>query len=143
MAKKREKMLKNMTINKSQKKEWNPLLDPNAQGSNPRKSIFVSRLNYRVDENRLYKEFEVFGPVQSVHIVRHTKTGKSKGYAFVEFRHREDADNAMRADGRRIDGMRYIVDRELGRTNVDWAPRRFGGGKGEKRRDRDEEDFVR
>jgi len=49
----------------------------------------------------------------------------------------------MRADGRRIDGMRYIVDRELGRTNVDWAPRRFGGGKGEKRRDRDEEDFVR
>lgn len=52
-----------MTINKKQKKEWNPLLDPNAQGSNPRKSIFVSRLNYRVDENRLYKEFEVFGPV--------------------------------------------------------------------------------
>jgi RNA recognition motif-containing protein len=78
-----------------------------------------------------------------VQIVKHFKTGKSKGYAFVEFRHREDADNAMRADGRKIDGMRCIVDRELGRTNLDWTPRRLGGGKGEKRRNREEDDFVR
>ncbi len=49
----------------------------------------------------------------------------------------------MRADGRKIDGMRVLVDRELGRTKENWLPRRLGGGKGEKRRNRDEEDFVR
>lgn len=103
----------------------------------------MGRLNFKTDENRLYKEFEAFGSVESVQIVRHFKTGKSKGYAFVEFRHREDADNAMRADGRKIDGMRYIVDRELGRTNIDWTPRRLGGGKGEKRRNREEDEFTR
>jgi RNA recognition motif-containing protein len=53
----------------------------------------VGRLNFKTDENRLYKEFEAFGTVESVQIVRHFKTGKSKGYAFVEFRHREDADS--------------------------------------------------
>lgn len=49
----------------------------------------------------------------------------------------------MRADGRKIDGMRILVDRELGRNKIDWIPRRLGGGKGEKRRNRDEDDFVR
>ena len=49
----------------------------------------------------------------------------------------------MRADGRKIDGHRVLVDRELGRTKTDWTPRRLGGGKGEKRRDRDEDELVR
>lgn len=80
----------------------------------------------------------------SVHIVRHKITKKSKGYAFIEFRKERDAENAFRnADGRKIEGHRILVDRELGRTKESWTPRRFGGGKGEKRRDRAEEEFAR
>ena len=46
-------------------------------------------------------------------------------------------------DGRRVDGRRIIVDRELGRTKATWYPRRLGGGKGESRRDRRDEELTR
>lgn len=48
-----------------------------------------------------------------------------------------------RGNGRRVDGARVLVDYERGRTKTDWIPRRLGGGKGDKRRDRDTERFIR
>lgn len=48
-----------------------------------------------------------------------------------------------KADGRRIEGRKVIVDRELGRTRKDWLPRRLGGGKGDSRRDRKDEEVIR
>jgi len=53
------------------------------------------------------------------------------------------ADAVRRGDGRKIDGKRVIVDRELGRTKTSWFPRRLGGGKGEVRRDRRDEELIR
>jgi U1 small nuclear ribonucleoprotein len=35
------------------------------------------------------------------------------------------------------------VDYERGRTKQEWVPRKFGGGKGEKRRDRETERLIR
>jgi hypothetical protein len=52
-------------------------------------------------------------------------------------------DAVSKADGRRIEGKKIIVDRELGRTRKDWLPRRLGGGKGDSRRDRNDEDVLR
>ena len=52
-------------------------------------------------------------------------------------------DAVRRGDGRRVDGRRIIVDRELGRTKANWYPRRLGGGKGEARKDRRDEEFLR
>ena len=46
-------------------------------------------------------------------------------------------------DGRKIDQHRIIVDRELGRTKATWVPRRLGGGKGEARRDRRDEQLIK
>lgn len=49
-----------------------------------------------------------------------------------------------RADGRRIDGRNILVDREQARVDKYWLPRRLGGGKGgEKRRNRDEEKYLK
>ena len=48
----------------------------------------------------------------------------------------------IRGDNRKIDGRRVIVDRELGRTKKSWYPRRLGGGKGESRRDRRDEELI-
>ena len=85
----------------------------------------------------------MFGAVEAVTIVRNKKTGKSRGYGFVEFRHERDADYAvMKADNRKIDGVRVLVDRELGRTRKDWLPRRLGGGKGINRRDIEDEKVL-
>lgn len=91
------------------------------------------------------REFHgVFGEVLNVHIVKDSKTGKSRGYGFVEFSSEREADDAVRrGDGRRVDGRRIIVDREFGRTERRWFPRRLGGGKGEARRDRRDEELIR
>ena len=35
-----------------------------------------------------------------------------------------------KADGKKIDGKRVVVDIERGRTIEGWKPRRLGGGKG-------------
>jgi U1 small nuclear ribonucleoprotein len=48
-----------------------------------------------------------------------------------------------RANGRKVDGRRVVVDYERGRTKQEWIPRRLGGGKGEKRRDRETERMIR
>jgi len=65
-----------------------------------------------------------------VRIVKDLK-GKSRGYGFVTFRREKDAAYAReKADGRRIEGHRILVDKELGRTKDNWRPKRLGGGKG-------------
>jgi U1 small nuclear ribonucleoprotein len=50
-------------------------------------------LSYETTEERLKREFHgVFGEVVHVHIVKDTKTGKSRGYGFVEFSDDREAD---------------------------------------------------
>lgn len=109
--------------------------DPNNSGlqTDPLKTLFVCRLSYETNERRLRREFEVFGPVVSVNIVK-DKEGLSRGYAFIEFANEKDFKNAYKqADGRKIDGRKVVVDCERGRTSADWKPRRLGGGKGNTR----------
>ena len=61
---------------------------------------------------------------------------------FEESRSAEFAYN--QGDGRRIDNRRVLVDRESGRTDRYWLPRRLGGGKGgDTRKNRDEEALLK
>ena len=70
--------------------------------------------------------------------------GKSRGYAFVTFRHEKDANYAVhRRDGRRIDGRRILVTKEMGRTSERWKPRKLGGGKGGESRRADGDWIIR
>ena len=90
----------------------------------------MARLSYSTTEERLEKEFSTFGDIDYVRVVKDLK-GKSKGYAFITFRREKDAAYAReKADGRRIEGHRILVDKELGRTKQTWLPKRLGGGKG-------------
>jgi U1 small nuclear ribonucleoprotein 70kDa len=104
----------------------------------------VGRLNFKTDEKSLERGFEVFGSIKRVKIVRDSKA-KSRGYGFIEFQETRSADIAYnRGDGRKIDGVSVLVDKELARIDKYWVPRRLGGGKGgEKRRNRDEEQYVK
>jgi len=110
-------------------REWNPAKDPNVQGD-PYRTLFVSRLAYDVDERKLRREFEEFGPIVSIRIVN-DPSGRPRGYAFIEYESKKDMKEAYKlADGRKIDGRRVVVDVERGRTVDNWKPRRLGGGLG-------------
>lgn len=92
-----------------------PTSDANIYGD-AYKTLFVGRLAFETTEKRLQREFEEFGPVVRVRVVR-DRHGNSRGYGFVEFANEDDLKVAYRrADGRKIDGRRILVDVERGRT---------------------------
>jgi len=111
-------------------KNWDPKNNPNAT-SDAYKTLFVARLSYDIDKADLRDEFERYGPVKQIVLVRNTDTKKPRGYAFIEFESSHDLKDAFRrADGRKLKGRRILVDVERGRTVPDWKPRKLGGGLG-------------
>lgn len=141
---KKEKVLEHLQKLRELKKDYAPEDDQKIKGD-PQKTIFVGRLNYTTEETTLERQFQIYGDIKRTRVVRNKETGKSRGYAFIEFRERRSADMAYdRADGRRIDGRSILVDRELARVDKYWLPRRLGGGKGgDKRRNREEEKYLK
>lgn len=100
-------------------------------GMNCYNTLFVGRLAYEVTERKLLREMEAYGPVKDLKLVTDLATGKSRGYAFVEYEHEEDMKRAYRAaDGMKLEGRSIVVDVERGHTVPNWLPRRLGGGLG-------------
>ncbi|CAF0996570.1 unnamed protein product [Rotaria magnacalcarata] len=113
---------------------WDPNTNEKAT-ADPYKTLFIARLNYDTSETKLKREFEVYGKIKSINLVHDTQTGKPRGYAFIEYEKESDMHAAYkRANERKIDGRRVVVDVERGRTVKGWRPRRLGGGLGATRR---------
>lgn len=99
---------------------WDPTKDPNVQGD-PFKTLFVGRLSYDTSERKLRRELEEFGPIRRIRIVHDRNTGKPRGYAFVEFEHKNDMKQAYKlAEGRKVEDRRILVDVERGRAVTGW-----------------------
>ncbi|XP_010263700.1 PREDICTED: U1 small nuclear ribonucleoprotein 70 kDa-like [Nelumbo nucifera] len=114
-------------------KKYDPNSDPNISGD-PYKTLFVAKLNYETTEHRIKREFEAYGPIKRVRMVTDKVTNKPRGYAFIEYMHTRDMKTAYKkADGRKVDNRRVLVDVERGRTVPNWRPRRLGGGLGSTR----------
>ncbi|KAG7313765.1 hypothetical protein KOW79_000007 [Hemibagrus wyckioides] len=58
-------------------------------------ALFVKDLHPEVSEVILSNRFRPAGHVQSVHICRDRKTGSPLGYAYINFRYRDDAERAI------------------------------------------------
>lgn len=65
-----------------------PAEDEEAVGD-PYKTLFVGRLPYACTEADLRREFEMYGPLERVRVVRN-KDGKSRGYAFLVYEREKD-----------------------------------------------------
>lgn len=105
----------------------------------------MGRLSYQTEESELEKIFGAYGEIKRVRIVKDINTDVSKGYAFIEYRDKRSAEIAYnRGDRRKIDGFTVLVDKEIGRKDKYWVPRRLGGGKGgETRRNKEEELYIK
>lgn len=109
---------------------WDPNNNPEAT-SDPYRTLFIGRLNYDTTEAKLRREFEAYGTIKKICMVNDKTNGRPRGYAFIEYKREKDMHEAYkRADGKRIDGRRVLVDVERGRTSKGWLPRRLGGGLG-------------
>ncbi|KAK8181032.1 hypothetical protein BC567DRAFT_70895 [Phyllosticta citribraziliensis] len=57
--------------------------------------IFVGDLSNEVNDEVLLQAFSAFGPVSEARVMWDMKTGRSRGYGFVAFRDRSDAEKAL------------------------------------------------
>nr|XP_023018728.1 RNA-binding protein 34 [Leptinotarsa decemlineata] len=58
------------------------------------KAIFVGNLPFNAEEEELWKLFETCGPISHVRIVRDSRTGMGKGFAYINFK---DSDSVQLA----------------------------------------------
>ncbi|OAX32612.1 hypothetical protein K503DRAFT_701775 [Rhizopogon vinicolor AM-OR11-026] len=70
------------------KETYKPADDAEAIGD-PYKTLFISRLNKNATESDLRREFESFGTIERVRLVR-DKKGRCRGYAFVVYERERD-----------------------------------------------------
>ncbi|HMP84915.1 MAG TPA: RNA-binding protein [Verrucomicrobiota bacterium] len=57
--------------------------------------LFVGNLSYQTGENDLQEYFAQAGAVTSVNIMMDKVTGKSRGFAFIEFANADEANRAV------------------------------------------------
>lgn len=86
-------------------------------------NIHVGNLSSTVTEEDLRKEFEAFGQVASVNIVKDRRSGQSKGFAFIEMP--AQAEGAAAIAG--LQG-KTLADRTLDVTESHSRPGKKGGG---------------
>lgn len=110
-------MNKRLFLDKEMKVNWatSPGNQPKTDTSQHH-HIFVGDLSPEIETETLREAFAPFGEISNCRIVRDPQTLKSKGYAFVSFVKKADAENAIQAMNGQWLGSRSI------RTN--WSTRK-------------------
>lgn len=68
---------------------WDPHSNSEAT-TDPFKTLFVARINFYSSESKLRREFETYGPIKQIKMISDKKTGKPRGYCFIEFEQEKD-----------------------------------------------------
>lgn len=98
--------------------------------SNPTR-LFVGNLSYQTAENDLQDYFAQAGTVTSVNLMMDKMTGKSRGFAFVEFATAEEANKAVEDfHNKEFQGRSLTVN--IARPREERPPRWSGGDRGER-----------
>jgi RNA recognition motif-containing protein len=102
--------------------------------------LFVGNLSFQTGENDLQDYFAQAGAVTSVNLMLDKMTGRSRGFAFVEYATAEEAQKAIEQfHDKDFQGRKITVN--VARPREERPPRSgggFGGGGGERRFDRGE-----
>ena len=73
--------------------------------------VYVGNLSFNTTENVLKDLFSQAGTVESVSIVMDRFSGRSKGFAFVEFSSKEEAKKAIEMfNGKELEGRNIVVN---------------------------------
>lgn len=76
-------------------------------------TIRVTSLSEETTENDLMALFRPFGPISRIYLAKDKITGESKGFAFINFINRDDAERAM--NQLQGTGFDYLI------LNIEWA----------------------
>ncbi len=75
------------------------------------KKLFVGNLDWGTTDEEFTEHFSQFGEVEEAVIIKHSDSGRSKGFGFVTFVNAEDADKAIaELDGQDFKGRPIAVN---------------------------------
>jgi RNA recognition motif-containing protein len=73
-------------------------------------TIYVGNINYTMSEEDVKRIFEVLGKVDAIKIICDKKTGKSKGFGFLEMPNKKEGMEAIKTlDGKTVAGRNLRV----------------------------------
>ena len=73
-------------------------------------TIYVGNISYTLSEDEIRRIFEVMGSVETIKLIRDKRTGKSKGYCFIEMPDKKEDMEAINAlDGKDVSGRNLRV----------------------------------
>jgi RNA recognition motif-containing protein len=73
-------------------------------------TIYVGNINYSLGEEEIRKIFEVIGRIDAIKIVRDKRTGKSKGFCFIDMPDKKEGMEAIKTlDGQALAGRNLRV----------------------------------
>ena len=91
-------------------------------------NIYAGSLSYDVTEEDLKQAFEAFGEVESVKIIKDMRSGRSKGFGFVEMPGKAQAQSAIDGlNGKELKGRNLNVNEARPRSEGRRGGRRGGG----------------
>jgi RNA recognition motif-containing protein len=94
------------------------------------KNIYVGNMSYDTTEGRLQELFGAHGEVATINVITDRRTGRPRGFAFVEMATEEAARTAIAAvNGQEVDGRALTVNEAKPR-----APRGTDRGRRDNRR---------
>jgi RNA recognition motif-containing protein len=93
--------------------------------------LFVGNLAYQTLENDLQEYFSQAGVVSSVNLMLDRFTGKSRGFAFIEYSSSDDANKAVEMfHNKEFQGRTLTVN--IARPKEERGPRTGGGYRGDR-----------
>lgn len=93
-------------------------------------NIYVGNLSHEVTEEELRQEFEAFGQVESVAIIKDKFTGESRGFGFVEMPAKAEAEAAITdLNEKELKGRALNVNEARPREDRKGGGGRRGGGR--------------
>lgn len=116
--------LANATKRKADSDATPPSKKPKLEASDPSSStIWVGNLSWNVDDDWLKTEFEGYGEVVSARVQMDRSSGRSRGFAYVEFKDASAAQAATQDKNKEIDGRAPRIDIAPPRSAPDQAKR--------------------
>lgn len=73
--------------------------------------VFVGNLAYSLTNEELSAFFSQFGEVLSARIIKDRESGRSRGFAFVEFNSEEAVEAALKATDQELSGRNLNIRR--------------------------------
>ncbi len=74
------------------------------------KKIYVGQISFQCTEKDLETLFEQFGSISDIKIISDRETGRSRGFAFIEFDDTQSAEDSLKLHDSQFQGRKIVVN---------------------------------